>query len=118
MSRKDRGVVYSTDHGRVCPECGEPTDDCRCVARLKSAASSGNAQALVRVLRTTKGRKGKTVSVISGLQINALELAELARELKQRCGTGGTAKNDTIEIQGDHVETLIALLRARGFDAK
>ena len=68
--------------------------------------------------RSTKGRKGKTVSVISGLNLNAFELAELASDLKKRCGTGGTAKDDVIEIQGDHVETLVAFLRAQGFDAK
>ena len=117
MSRKDRGVVYSTDHGRVCPECGEPDDDCRCGTRSKSTPEIGTKQGRVRVQRSTKGRRGKTVSVISGLQLNAFELADLARELKQRCGTGGTAKNDVIEIQGDHVETLVTFLSARGFDA-
>jgi translation initiation factor 1 len=70
------------------------------------------------VHRSTKGRKGKTVSVISGLQLNAFEIAELARELKQRCGTGGTAKNDVIEIQGDHIENIVRFLCARGYDAK
>ena len=116
MSRKDRGIVYSTDHGRVCPECGKPTDKCRC--GTGSAADSGAVQGPVHVRRSTKGRRGKTVSVVSGLQLSTVELAELARELKQRCGTGGTAKNNVIEIQGDHIETLVALLRARGYDAK
>jgi translation initiation factor 1 len=118
MSPEDHRIVYSTDHGRVCPECGEPDDDCRCGTQSRSTPDSGTTNRRVRVQRSTKGRKGKTVSVISGLELNAFELAELAREIKQRCGTGGTAKSDVIEIQGDHVERIVRFLRARGFDAK
>ena len=111
-------MVYSTDHGRVCPECGAPADQCRCKSEAKSALNPGASQHRVHVQQSTKGRKGKTVSVISGLHLNPFELAELASELKKRCGTGGTVKDDVIEIQGDHVETLVAYLRAQGFDAK
>jgi translation initiation factor 1 len=72
----------------------------------------------VRVGRETKGRGGKGVSVITGLRLSAAELEAMAKELKRRCGTGGTVKDGTIEIQGDHRDTLVAWLRERGFDAK
>ena len=72
----------------------------------------------MRIRREKKGRRGKTVTVISGVPLPADELAELAGELKRRCGTGGSAKAGAIEIQGDHVETLIQELEARGHRPK
>lgn len=72
----------------------------------------------VRVGRETKGRGGKGVSVITGLRLSVAELDAMAKELKRRCGTGGTVKDGAIEIQGDHRDTLVAWLRERGFDAK
>ena len=68
--------------------------------------------------RQTKGRKGKGVTLVSGLPLSLDELQELGTELKRRCGSGGTVKDATIEIQGDHRELIIAELHARGFAAK
>ena len=113
MAKRKDGLVYSTDHGRMCPDCGRPVDDCRCSS---TGAPVGDGR--VRVRRETKGRKGKAVTVIEGLALDAMSLAVLAKELKQRCGTGGTAKDGRIEIQGDHVDKLVDELRARGHDAK
>ncbi len=62
-----------------------------------------------------KGRKGKGVTVIKGFFHTAADLERFARELKTRCGSGGTVKNDTIEIQGDHRETVAAYFKAKGF---
>ncbi len=121
MARKNPGIVYSTDHGRMCPECAQPVEQCRCgpgaAGRASGSASGNSAKRKVRVQRSTKGRRGKTVSVVSGLDLNAFELANLARALKQRCGTGGTVKDGQIEIQGDHVATLVDFLRKQGHDA-
>jgi len=114
MADRDDGLVYSTDHGRMCPRCGKPADRCSCPRQ--SSRGSG-ASGRIRVQLSTRGRKGKTVSVISGLDLDAFALAELARELKQRCGTGGTVKDGTIEIQGDHVRLIVEFLAARGHDA-
>ena len=72
----------------------------------------------MRVGRQTKGRKGSGVTVITGLPLSARELSELASELKRRCGSGGTVRDGTIEIQGDHRDLLVAELVERGWPAK
>jgi translation initiation factor 1 len=72
----------------------------------------------VRVRRERKGRRGKTVTTINGVPLPRDELQELATELKRSCGTGGSTKNDVIEIQGDHVDALIDALRSRGYSVK
>lgn len=73
---------------------------------------------IVRVRREVKGRRGKTVTTISGVALGHDELRELASELKRRVGTGGSAKDGVIEIQGDHCDALIEELRARGHTVK
>jgi translation initiation factor 1 len=72
----------------------------------------------VRVGRETQGRAGRGVTVVTGLGLAPAELAELARELKQRCGSGGTARAGRIEIQGDHRDRVVAELARRGIAAK
>jgi translation initiation factor 1 len=72
----------------------------------------------VRVSRETKGRKGKGVTVVKGLELSVDDLRRLARELKQACGSGGTIKQDTIEIQGDHRDRVVEELARRGYAAK
>ena len=73
---------------------------------------------IVRISRETKGRKGKGVTVITGVPLHGGDLKDLAKQLKQKCGTGGTVKNDVIEIQGDHRDTLVNELSARGWTVK
>lgn len=107
------GLVYSTDAGRHCPDCQQPVAACRCG---QPALPAGDGVARVR--RETKGRGGKTVTTVSGVPLIGDELKALATALKKRCGTGGALKDAVIEIQGDHVELLMAELRARGFDVK
>ncbi|MBF9264522.1 translation initiation factor [Paracidovorax cattleyae] len=69
---------------------------------------------IVRVSRETKGRGGKAVTVVKGMALPAAELAQLGRQLKAACGTGGTAKDGVIEVQGDHVERVMQALQALG----
>jgi translation initiation factor 1 len=107
-------LVYSSTDGRVCPECGKAV--AACVCRKKSGMPGGDG--VVRVRRESKGRGGKTVSVISGLPLDEAGVKSLAGELKRRCGSGGTVKDGVVEIQGDHRELLLAELTARGFKAK
>lgn len=73
---------------------------------------------VVRVSRETKGRKGKGVTVITGVPLAGPDLKDLAKDLKQKCGSGGTVKNATIEIQGDHRDTVIAALKGHGWIIK
>ena len=107
-------TVYSTGVGRLCPDCQQPK--ARCVCRRRRAEPLGDGK--VRVRRETKGRKGKTVTTISGLPLPAEELKQLATELKRLCGTGGAAKDGVIEIQGDHCDALLEALRQQGHDPK
>jgi len=88
---------------------------------MQARAAEESARAsdgIVRVGRSSKGRRGKVVSIITGVPLEADELVGLAGELKRRCGTGGTLKDDVIEIQGDHRDTLVAELERRGFKVK
>jgi translation initiation factor 1 len=108
------GLVYSTEHGRTCPNCARPVAQCSC--GQKKAPPKGDS--IVRVSRETKGRKGSGVTLITGLPLTEPELASLAKQLKQRCGSGGTVKNGVIEVQGDHREVVLAELIRLGFQAK
>jgi translation initiation factor 1 len=109
-------IVYSTDQGRMCPGCGNPTLKCTCSKKKGHLSPAGDGH--VRVGRETKGRKGKGISLITGLPLGQDELRELARDLKRRCGTGGTVKGGNIEIQGEHRDTLVEELNKRGFNVK
>jgi translation initiation factor 1 len=105
--------VYSTDPGLACPGCGHPAGQC-CCSKKSSPAGDG----IVRISRETKGRKGNGVSLIFGLPLDEDGLKKLARQLKQKCGTGGSIKNGVIEIQGDHRESLKDELSRQGFKVK
>ncbi len=108
-------LVYSTEGGRTCPQCRQALADCRCKAQ---AASAVLGDGKVRVRRETAGRKGKGVTVVLGLPMTAAELTETAKKLKAACGTGGTVKDGTIEIQGDHLEKVMQWLAQAGFAPK
>ena len=112
--RDDPVMVYSTERGLVCPKCRVPTVKCRCGKKEPAPAGDG----IARVRRETKGRGGKTVTTVSGVPLGGEALRNLASDLKRRCGTGGTAKDGVIEIQGDHREAIVAELSLRGFTAK
>jgi translation initiation factor 1 len=73
---------------------------------------------VVRVSRETKGRAGKGVTLVKGLAMELAELTELGKQLKSACGSGGTVKNGVIEIQGDHVERVMELLKGKGLVVK
>jgi len=115
MTARDRDrTVYSTGAGRVCPHCQHPA--ARCVCRNGPRAPKGDG--IVRVGRETRGRRGKTVTTVTGVPLASDGLRDLAADLKRRCGTGGSTKDGVIEIQGDHRDTLVAALRERGYEVK
>ena len=108
------GLVYSTDSGRMCPVCRQPTASCSCNAAKAKPSSDG----VVRVSRETKGRAGKGVTLVKGLALEPLALMTLGKQLKTACGSGGTVKDGVIEVQGDHCDRVIELLKAQGLVVK
>jgi len=108
-------LVYSTDAGRMCPTCRQPLAACRCG---KPAASTGSADGIVRVSRESKGRGGKTVTLVRGLALGDEALAALGKRLRTACGAGGALKDGVLEIQGDHVERVVELLVKDGHAAR
>ncbi|MEJ8838219.1 translation initiation factor Sui1 [Ramlibacter sp. AN1133] len=108
------GLVYSTEGGRMCPACRRPLAQCSCSKAAPPPPSDG----IVRVLRESKGRGGKAVTVVRGAPGDAAALARLGQELKTACGCGGTVKDGTIEVQGDHVDKVMAWLQQRGHKVK
>lgn len=111
--RENGGLVYSTEFGRMCPGCGRSMADCSCG---ESTVPAGDG--IVRVSRETKGRKGKGVTLVTGVPLTGDALKALAKTLKARCGTGGTVKDGVIEIQGDHRDLLLEELRKLGWTVK
>ena len=115
---KNARLVYSTGGGRICPKCERYLELCACREKPSPATSQEKNDGIVRVGRETKGRKGKGVTTIGGVPLPPEQLKQLAKELKQKCGTGGTLKDGVIEIQGDHRDALIELLKAKGWPVK
>jgi len=104
-NKKESRVVWSSEEsGTASQEKPHPTP------------SKGDG--VVRVSRQTKGRKGKGVTLISGVPLAGDELKDLAKALKQRCGSGGTIKDGIIEIQGDHRDTLVVELSKKNWIVK
>ncbi|MGE0099657.1 MAG: translation initiation factor Sui1 [Hydrogenophaga sp.] len=111
----DGGLVYSTEAGRMCPGCRQPVALCRCKA---AAAAASVGDGVVRVSRETKGRGGKAVTLVKGLALDGAALNALGKQLRAACGSGGTVKDGVVEVQGDHVERVLATLLAAGHQAK
>ncbi len=108
-------LVYSTGDSNTCNICGKKNHKCKC-DKKKQITSRGDG--VVRLCRETKGRKGKGVTLVKGIDMPQDELKILAKELKKKCGTGGTLKNGIIEIQGDHRDVLMNELKKTGFTVK
>ena len=106
MPKRDSSkVVYSTTDGDL-RKARDP--------KLKARREAGGR---VKVRRETAGRRGKAVTTISGVPLDDAGLRELAGRLKKRCGVGGAAKDGVIELQGDHRDVVIEVLRNAGYDA-
>lgn len=113
-------LVYSTEHGKICPECQKPESECRCRKKKKKPAQEPEIikDGIIRLLRQTKGRKGKGVTLVSGFDKSEDELKKIAKILKQKSGSGGTVKSGIIEIQTDNREILKKELESMGFKVK
>lgn len=97
----------------MCPDCRQPVARCRCG---QPAVPRGDG--VLRVSRESKGRGGKTVTLVRGARLDAEGLAALGKRLRTACGSGGTVKDGVIEVQGDHVERVIETLQAQGHQVK
>ncbi len=103
------GLVYSTDAGRMCPDCRQPVANCIC-----KQAVIPKGDGVVRVSRETKGRGGKSVTLVKGLALDAEALAKVGKQLKAACGSGGTVKDGVIEVQGEHCDLVVETLKKLG----
>lgn len=111
---KNSSLVYSTEFGKICPGCNQPASACICSKKQTISKSDG----IVRLMRETKGRKGKGVTLITGVPLDDEGLKQLAKSLKQKCGSGGSIKDGVMEIQGDHRDVLEKELSGLGYKVK
>ena len=114
MPKNKASLVYSSESGRVCPECEQPLDACSC----NLSANPKDGLKTVRVFLTSKGRKGKSVTMIKGLRMNPSELKAYAGKLKKKTGTGGSLKDGVVEIQGHYREKVAEILTRDGWKIK
>ena len=113
-----RSLVYSTESGRVCPSCGKPAKNCSCKRKDSKPQGHIESDGTIRIRREKKGRKGKTVTAITGFDASNDDLKQIAEKLKGKCGTGGSIKDGIIIIQGDHRQTIQGELQRKGFKVK
>jgi len=102
MAGRDRQLVWSTSDGDL--------------RKARPRPATPQAGGRVKVRREVAGRRGKAVTTVSGVPLDDAGLRDLAGRLKKRCGVGGSVKNGVIELQGDHRDTVVAMLRDAGYD--
>ena len=97
----DTRLVYSTQSGRICPNCRQPSKACSCKKRtMPTGQVPGDG--ILHIRRERKGRHGKTVTTVTGFNQGHDQVKQIASRLKNQCGTGGAVKDGMIIIQGDH----------------
>ena len=106
-------LVYSTETGRICPKCQSPISACRCKKKRPEPKSEIKSDGIIHIRREVKGRKGKTVTTITGFDLGDRALSLVSKKLKQHCGTGGSVKDSIVVIQGDHRDTIKGLMGVR-----
>jgi len=117
--RNDRRLVYSTESGSLAkPMADTKRAKRRKEARQPAATPVRAGKQGVRIMRESKGRGGKTVTIITGLPLDDASLKKLLKQLKSQLGTGGAVKQGQLEIQGNHREKIMALLAKAGHPAK
>lgn len=116
MKRNENPVVFSTESGRICPNCGFPKQSCIC--KNSKTASSIFPDGIIRVRREKQGRAGKEVSVIRGVSGSPQDLQTHTGNIKKQCGAGGSIKDGEIIIQGDHIEFIMNYFTKLGMKIK
>jgi translation initiation factor 1 len=104
MAKRDAKLVWSSNDGDL-RRARDP--------KVKERLSGGGR---VKVRRETSGRRGKAVTTVAGVPVDDAGLRDLAGRLKKRCGVGGSVKDGVIELQGDHRDVVVEVLRASGYD--
>ena len=117
---EDGRLVYSTEAGRICPDCSKSANRCVCRKKKKKqkVQQSYPRDGIVRIRREVKGLKGKTVTAVFGLPLEESDLRDFAKKLKMRCGTGGSVKDGAIIVQGDHREAILEAIKKAGYTVK
>ena len=119
---KESRLVYSTERGRICPECGKQISVCACKRKkslkVNKKLTGYQNDGTVRIRREVKGRKGKTVTAVFGVPLEDEQLQRFAKTLKHRCGAGGSVKDGVILIQGDHRQTLLTEIKKHGYTVR
>ena len=108
MTKNESRTVWSSEQGDLRKQ----------QASLPKGQSLPASQQTVYLHRDSKGRGGKTVTLVKKLVLSENEMKDLSKKLKQVCGSGGTVKGDTIEIQGEHREKIAEALRSMGYQVK
>lgn len=108
MSKNDNRTVWSSEHGDLRKQ----------KENSSSIKSLSPQQQTVYLHRESSGRRGKAVTLVKNLVLSADDLKALAKKLKEACGTGGTIKDDIIEIQGEQRERIAEVLRKLGYKVK
>ena len=103
-------LVYTSD-----PEAAKRLRESQKMPDLRDAVPSSQT---IRVELDRKSRGGKNVTILGGFELTPASLQALAKQLKSRCGSGGTVRERTIEIQGDHRDTIAAELAKLGYRVK
>jgi len=100
-------LVYSTDSSNICLNCNKKLHKCKCIKKIENISKNEK----LSLNYSTKGRKGKGVTIIKGLNLDNNKLNLLLKDLKKKCSSGGTIKDNTIEIQGDFKEKILKELK-------
>ena len=108
------GLVYSSEDGRTCPDCGKALGSCAC----SEMGGEYQGDGVAKIRRETSGRKGKGVIVAWDIPVHEKELPKIASDLKKSVGSGGSLKNGKIEIQGEKLDQVRAFLEKKGFKVK
>jgi len=114
----DRKLVYSTESGALEKAMAGKKNSRKKKAPPTAPAIVNPAKQGIRIRRESKGRGGKTVSIIDGLPLDESNMKTLMKKLKAALGTGGAVKNSSLEIQGEHRDKLLLLLEKEGYKAK
>ena len=123
MTRLFAGTPF--DIPPTCELCGQLEAECRCTPAEKNRAQQAAEREQNRLppseqtatIRVERRKGNRQATVVSGLSATANDLPQLLAELQAICGTGGTVKTktETLELQGNHAETVRSELRRLGY---